>query len=190
MKKAVSIILGIIFIMAVFAGCDAKETAEITAETTVETTTKTADEVQKEIDAYRASKEKLDQEVYKLLEQVGTEENIDEDLLKDIESKQVEIDKVKALARKTLSPEAYEELYYEIEFYSEPVTYANQRFYLESGYYVYAKWSQNVVIDENNENEDFDRVYYLKDDSKPGYLLVEGVETPQELVVILPGTQN
>jgi len=192
MKKALTIILiGIIILTMVFCtGCNAKKTVEETQATT-EVTTQTAEaSIQAEVDAYYASREELNQKACELIEKVSKEATMDEELLDDIESVQTKLDMLKASSRKTLSPEAYEELYYEIELYGwEPVIYANQRFYLKPGFFLHANWSQNVIIDEDNGNVELDRIYYLKDESKPGYLLLKGVETPQRLVIILPGTQ-
>lgn len=189
MKKAITIIFGVIIIVAIFAGCGGTSTEETTTQvTTTEATTASEEAVKAEVDEFYAERSKLSKEATELINKVKEKDKMDPDLFDDITYSNRDYKRFMDMSRKQLSPAAYEEVYYDLEDYDySPIIYSNRSYYIPSNYFITAEWSDNVAIPDNNDDYSQQRVYTLIDDSKPGYLLIGQSELPPMVILIRPG---
>jgi len=159
--------------------------------------------VEEEVEKFWKQREVLKDEAMVLFEGIQSSTSVTEDIQKQLYTINKQLAELRITTVRTASDEAYAELKWYIEVYQN--AWCDWQYYSDSDYFWYPLqsgygtefvlranyfrrviWSDNVKIDENNDDFGVNRTYTVIDTSRDGFVIVESVETPLQLFQIHP----
>lgn len=211
MKSAtVAIVTGLLAITLALMGIfmslhNMKTTKEIEANITEEIAVSTESEAKLTYEEFWKTKNTLSSEAMNLLEYVKAMETISPRLLVDLEMIQEDIEGIRKEAinlpesdyekikdsvtddNEWYQPIIYVEDGYELKDMGSDdwnFMYKDGNFKIKGHYWRTVAWSQNIMVDKNNDDVYAERTYTVIEPLKPAYMLISSAETPLQLVII------